>query len=206
MDGVIVNNHEFHLKAWELFCCKHNYPFNMGTFSQKYFGKSNHEILTSISQIHYSKQETFKLGEEKELIYRDLYFNEVKSLEGLEYLLEQLKISGKLIAVASSAPLSNINFVIDTLNIRKYFNVIVDASMVEISKPNPDIYLKTAHLLGIKPLECLVFEDSHSGIRAALDAGMNVVAVATTHTKDELVYDLRKISDFRELFPDKYTM
>ncbi len=69
--------------------------------------------------------------------------------------------------------------------------------MVKFSKPNPEIYLKAARALNIEPKECLVFEDSHSGIKAALGAGMDVVVLATTHSRNELNYDLNIIDDFK---------
>ena len=71
--------------------------------------------------------------------------------------------------------------------------------MVKFSKPNPEIYLKAAHALNIEPSECLVFEDSHSGIKAALDAGMEVVILSTTHKRNELNYNMAIVEDFTEL-------
>lgn len=199
MDGVIVNNHKYHLRAWEEFCTKYGYEFDIKTFSERFFGKTNHEILQKLSNIDISKEESEMLGEEKEKIYRDLYIDVIKPLDGLVPFLQEIKSKGVATAVASSAPLSNINFVLDSLNIRDYFDAIVDASMVEHSKPNPAIYLKAASVLNVESSKCLVFEDSHSGIKAATDAGMHVIAVATTHSKEELTYNLRKIYDFRDL-------
>ncbi|KAB2867390.1 MAG: beta-phosphoglucomutase family hydrolase [Bacteroidales bacterium] len=199
MDGVIVNNHKYHLRAWEMFCNKYGYEFDIKTFSERFFGKSNHEILQKLAGNEISKDESEMLGEEKEQIYRDLYIDEIKPLDGLVPVLEKIKENGVTTAIASSAPLSNIDFVLDSLNIRDYFDVIVDASMVEYSKPNPAIYLRAASILNVEPSRCLVFEDSHSGIKAAIDAGMDVIAVATTHSKEELSYNLRKIINFSDL-------
>lgn len=199
MDGVIVNNHSYHLKAWEIFCNKYSFPFDINTFSQQYFGKSNYEILSELSHKKVTEMEALTLGEEKEIIYRELYSKEILVHTGLLDFLEVLKSNNKLTAVASSAPISNINFVLDKLRIREYFNTIVDASMVKFSKPNPEIYLKAAHALNIEPRECLVFEDSHSGIKAALDAGMEVVILSTTHKRNELNYNMAIVEDFTKL-------
>jgi beta-phosphoglucomutase family hydrolase len=204
MDGVIVNNHSYHLMAWKIFCDKYSFPFNINTFSQQYFGKSNFEILSELSDKKVTEMEALTLGEEKEIIYRELYAKEIMAHTGLLDLLKVLKSNDKLTAVASSAPISNINFVLDKLKIREYFNTLVDASMVKFSKPNPEIYLKASSALNIEPKECLVFEDSHSGIKAAQDAGMNVVVLATTHSKNELNYNLDIIDDFKELLHYEY--
>jgi beta-phosphoglucomutase family hydrolase len=200
MDGVIVDNHKYHLLAWEQFCLKHSFPCVISTFSAQYFGKSNHEILNALSGQILTSDIALKLGEEKEEVYRKLYRNEIKPLNGLVELLKKLKSDNKLVAIASSAPISKIDFVLDSLSIRLYFDVIVDVSMVKNSKPDPEIYLKAADLLNVNPSKCLVFEDSHSGIKAALSAGMNVIAIATTHKKEELNPNLLKINDFEELF------
>lgn len=200
MDGVIVDNQKYHLLAWEQFCLKHSFQCVINTFSAQYFGKSNHEILNALSGQILTSDIALKLGEEKEEVYRKLYRNEIKPLNGLVELLKKLKSDNKLVAIASSAPISNIDFVLDSLSIRQYFDVIVDVSMVKNSKPDPEIYLKAADLLNVNPSKCLVFEDSHSGIKAALSAGMNVIAIATTHKKEELNPNLLKINDFEELF------
>lgn len=199
MDGVIVHNHIYHLKAWNLFCDKHNFDFDITTFSEKFFGKSNFEILSTLSGGNISERDAIALGEQKEAIYRDLYINEIKPHVGLVEFLKKLRSKQKLTAIASSAPISNINFVLDTLNIRRYFNAIVDASMVKQSKPNPEIYLKASEALGALPTECMVFEDSHSGIESALNAGMQVVVLSTTHKIEELNYNLLIVNDFLHL-------
>ena len=199
MDGVIVNNHEHHLKAWNLFCNKYKFDFDIKTFSERFFGKSNLEILSILSGRNISEIEAYELGEEKEKIYRELFIQDIKPHTGLIELLEKLRSEQKLIAIASSAPISNINFVLDTLNIRKYFDAIIDVSMVKHSKPNPEIYLKAAAMLKVKPSDCLVFEDSHSGIKSALDAGMQVIVLSTTHKKEELNYNLIIVDNFKHL-------
>ncbi|MCB8963982.1 MAG: beta-phosphoglucomutase family hydrolase [Bacteroidales bacterium] len=203
MDGVIVDNQNYHLSSWEMFCAKYNFDCNINTFSAQYFGKSNHEILTSLSGKALTPQETYKLGEEKEEIYRQLYRDEIKPLAGLIDLLKLLKANRIPTAIASSAPTSNVDFVVDSLKIREYFDVIVDVSMVRNAKPDPEIYLKAAERLNVEPSGCLVFEDSHSGIKAALNAGMQVIGLATTHRKEELEPSIPKAYSFEELLQEK---
>ncbi|MGD9976659.1 MAG: HAD family hydrolase [Bacteroidales bacterium] len=202
MDGVIVDNQWYHLNAWKIFCKKHGLAFDESTFRANYFGKSNHEIICALYGGDFSLETTLKLGNEKEIIYQQNYISAIKPLPGLVKLLEDIKRARKPAAIASSAPIINIDFVLDSLRIREYFDKIVDVSMVKNSKPNPEIYLKAASLLNVPPQECLVFEDSHSGINAALAAGMAVIAVATTHSKEELSYELPKINNFEELYKE----
>src|SRR5690606_7870152 len=101
--------------------------------------------------------------------------------------------------VATSAPVKNVDFVLDSLKIREYVDVVVDDSMVRKGKPDPEIYIKAASLLQVIPGNCIVFEDSLSGTRAAFDAGTTVVAITTTMPAEEHRYAHQVISDFKKV-------
>ncbi len=196
MDGVIVDNHRYHLLAWEKFCDKHNLIFDKKKFTKQYFGKNNNDILTGLFGKELPNELIQKLGEEKEADYRELYRNDIKALEGLIEFMKHLKSSSKKIAIASSAPRSNINFVIEHTKIQSYIDVVVDGNMIKRGKPNPDIFLTAAGKLGTMPEKCVVFEDSFAGIEAAKRAGIKVIAVATTHSKEEHDKTIPIITDF----------
>jgi HAD superfamily hydrolase (TIGR01509 family) len=100
------------------------------------------------------------------------------------------------IGLATNAEAANVDFVLGRAGIRKYFRAIVSAHAVARPKPAPDVYLKAAALLGASPEQCIVFEDSVTGVAAGLAAGMRVVAVTTTIPEFSGV-DLT-ITDFRE--------
>ncbi|MNX92017.1 Fructose-1-phosphate phosphatase YqaB [compost metagenome] len=124
-------------------------------------------------------------SQRKEDLYQELYRPHLELIPGLNRFLEKASDSGVSMAIGSAANRSAIDFVLDNLEIRSYFGAIVGAEDVEESKPNPEVFLKGAHLLGIKPEECVVFEDVPKGAEAALNAGMKVVIVTTTHREDE---------------------
>ncbi len=79
------------------------------------------------------------------------------------------------------------------------FDAVVDSSMVKECKPDPEIYLKASELIGIAPKECIVFEDSISGIQSAHNAGMKVIALITTHKAEELPKTYMQVYDFTEV-------
>ena len=83
-------------------------------------------------------------------------------------------------AVASNAEAANIEFVLSELEIRDCFQAVVSGCEVSLPKPSPEIYLLAAAKLGFAPEECLVFEDSVTGMTAARNAGMRVVGLSTT--------------------------
>lgn len=199
MDGVIVDNHNYHVKAWADFCKNHRIPFNEQTFRIKYFGKSNRDILPDLTNSKLSQFAIDELAEEKELIYRNIYRDDIKPVSGLKTLIAKLRKQGIKTAVATSAPTSNLNFVLDQLCIRDMFDTVVDSSMVKECKPDPEIYLKASELIGITPKECIVFEDSISGIQSAHNAGMEVIALITTHKAEELPKTYMQVYDFTEV-------
>lgn len=203
MDGVIVDNHTYHVKAWAEFCHKHNIPFNEITFRANYFGKNNHDILHGLMNNGLTLEQINTLGEEKEQIYRDLYKEDITPINGLVPFLNTLKAEGIKTAVATSAPTSNLDFTLDSLKIRYLFDIVVDASGISKGKPDPEIYLKASNLLGITPSSCVVFEDSISGIKSGQNAGMSVIGLITTHSKEELPFTTLAISDFTEISIEK---
>lgn len=199
MDGVIVDNYLYHIDAWGEFCKRHGLNFKVEEFTREYFGKNNADILQGLYGKTLSASEIDMLGEEKEAIYRELYQPYIKPLDGLVDFMRAVKTQRGKIAIASSAPQRNISFVVEKTGIKKFVDVSVNGNMVKLGKPNPDIFLKAAELLRIQTEKCLVFEDSFSGIQAAKNASMQVVAVATTHKKKEHDGTLTIISNFREL-------
>lgn len=186
MDGVIVDNHHYHVIAWKQFCQEIDVDFDENEFRKKYFGKNNHDILTGLMNKQLTPIMVSELGERKEALYRQVYQDHIKMVDGLEELLKKIAQKGKLSAVATSAPISNLDFVIDRLKLRKYYHCLSNGDQVKRAKPDPEIYIKTAKKLGVEPHECVVFEDSVSGIMAAKNAGMTVIALLTTHLRDEL--------------------
>ena len=88
---------------------------------------------------------------------------------------------GFKMAVATSSDMADVDFIFDTIPIRQYFDAIITGDRVSKPKPNPQIFLKAAEELNIKPEKCIVFEDSTSGLKAGNDAGMKVVGITTAH-------------------------
>lgn len=186
MDGVMVDNNVFHKKAWLDFCDQHHFKLTDSELEQYVYGRTNTAILNYLYKNSLNLQEISDFEEEKESLYRKLYLPHFQEVAGLTAFLKKLKNANFKLAIATSAYRKNIDYVLDKLPIRDLFDVIVDSSFVTEGKPNPQIYLKTAELLGINPKNCLVVEDSLSGVESGLRAGMRVLGVSTTHTAEEL--------------------
>jgi len=186
MDGVIVDNRRYHFKAWKIFAQKHGLKLTEKYFKSHLFGRTNRVILSRLFQMELAPEEVRSFGEEKESIYRDVYKKYIQSAKGLVKLLKALRKNGIILAVATSAPRVNLDFVLEGTGLRSFFQVLMDVTSVTKGKPDPEIYLKAAALLGRPPERCIAVEDSLPGVEAALAAGMKVIGVTTTYTKEEL--------------------
>lgn len=200
MDGVIIDSNPFHKISLRQFCEKYGYHLSDRELIKKIYGRTNKDWIANLFGA-LSKEELSRYGEEKEALFREIYKNDISALRGLPEFLGSLKEKNIPIAIGTSAPRSNVDFVLASTGLEKYFSVILDESNVEQGKPNPEIYLKVAAKLGYEPSRCIVFEDSLSGVESAQRAGAKVVGVATTHSFDELNHTDFVIQDFMDLDP-----
>lgn len=180
MDGVLVHSNPLHCRAWEAF----NLGYGMETtpeMHQRMYGKRNDEIVRDFFGESLSAEEVFARGRAKEALYRRLAAPHLEEMlvPGVRTFLERYYYLPT--ALATNAEPDNVNFLLDRAGLREYFRVAVDGHQVKRPKPNPDIYLRAAELLGVPPSGCVVFEDSHSGAAAALSAGMRVIGLTTTY-------------------------
>lgn len=201
MDGVIIDSNPFHKVALHQFCEKYGYHLTEEQLRNKIYGRTNKQWITNLFERELSPEELHLFAEEKEGLFRDLYQHDIKALAGLDQFLEKMNGQKLARAIGTSAPRSNVDFVMAKTNLSRYFPTILDDSFVEHGKPNPEIYLKCAAALGYQPNRCVVFEDSISGVTAGRAAGAKVVGVATTHTHKELAETDFIIDDFTDLDP-----
>ncbi len=201
MDGVIIHSNPFHKIALHQFCEKYGYHLTEDELRSKIYGRTNKQWITNLFGRTLSAEELDRFAEEKEGLFRELYKDDIKALRGLSSFLEKMNQSKIQRAIGTSAPRSNVDFVMAKTNFESYFPTILDDSFVEHGKPHPEIYLKCAAALGYAPADCIVFEDSLSGVAAGKASGAKVVGVATTHTHEELAETDFIIDDFVGLDP-----
>ena len=202
MDGVIVDNDVYHKRAWKIFARNHNKILKADDF-YRHFGGTNKEILNDLFGPGLSNNKIKSLAREKEEIYRRIYRTDIKAVSGLERLLISLKNNNITTAIATSAPLLNVEYVLRETSLSAYFVAVVHDSMISHSKPHPEIYLKTAQVLNRDPEKCIAIEDTIKGIESARSAGMKVIGIATTYTVYKLKMADMCIKTFNELDPDK---
>lgn len=201
MDGVLVNNLEVHREAFVEFF--HRYGVER-TFDElnRVFGKGNDDIMGELMPREVVERVGIReLGYEKEAIYREIYAPRITPQPGLKTFLAACEEQGLRCAVGSSGYMANVDFVLDRCDIRRYFEATVAGDQVTRCKPDPEIYLTAAAKLGLEPCECIVFEDAEAGIEAAQRAGIKVVALVTTFSREFLegTHPDMIIDDFRDV-------
>lgn len=179
LDGVIVSTDEYHYLAWQRLADEEGVCFDRG-INQRLRGVSRMaslEILLEKSPRTYSDEQKHELADRKNSYYLQslsaLTSNDV--LPGAAEIIETLK--GRRIKVAVASSSRNAPFILDRIGLAGGFDAVVDGNDIFASKPDPEVFLRTAERLGVEPSQCLVIEDAVAGVEAALAAGMAVLAV-----------------------------
>ena len=180
LNGTMIDDMPFHIKAWQEKVNSLGASLTYEETKLQCYGK-NEELLERVFPNRFTTEEKTKLGKEKELLYYDVYKPHMKLLDGLQEILDSAKTKGIKMAIGSAAMMQNVNFILDNLNLHSYFEAIVSADDVNLSKPEPETFLKAAELLNVLPQDCLVFEDSPKGIEAAQKANMDGFVLTTMH-------------------------
>ena len=180
-DGVIVDSTSAHERSWSVFADKHNLPLPQN-FLLKSFGKRNDFIITEIFGIADSPEETEKLSDEKESIFRRIVNEDgIEPLPGIRALLGTLRQEHIPSAVLTSATRKNIDLALEILDLQHAFSAVITCECVNESKPATEIFLRAADALECAPEQCVVVENTLAGIEAARAGGFKTLAVATTN-------------------------
>ncbi|HEY2583230.1 MAG TPA: HAD family phosphatase, partial [Mucilaginibacter sp.] len=200
MDGTLIDNTPYHFKSWQALFKKYNKgDLTKETYYTEISGVPVMETIKRLFGVDHDEARLKALLNEKEEFYRQSYAPFVSPINGLENFLTELKDAGVKMAMATSATVQDIDFILNRIPIRDDFAEIVNSTMVSKPKPNPQIFLKAAEKLDMPASKCVVFEDSLAGIKAANGAGMKVVAITTSHTAAELHPVDLVIHDYSEL-------
>ena len=200
MDGVLVNSEPYYVEMDKKIFTKLGIDIPEDEYVG-YMGKASDVMWKEIKQNWEIPMEVAELEKMSNDESRN-YFSElpvIEPIQGVPEVLRWLAEKGLPLAIASSSGPDNIEIIIGKLGIRSYFRHIVNSSMVGKSKPEPDIFLHAASLLGVEPCNCLVVEDSTNGIKAAKKAGMYCVAYqgVSYFGQDQRLADIR-ISDYSQ--------
>ena len=186
MDGVICHTNPFHSQAFKIFFEKRNLFPSEEDFAAHMYGKNNGYILSHFLGRKIEGEELLQLEDEKESLFREIYQHHVEPIFGFLDFFHDLKKRGVKTGVATSAPFANLELIGTSLDLFPHLESALASEHVSKHKPDPEVYLKSAQNLEFDPRDCVVFEDSFSGIMAAKNAGMKVVGVLSSHKKTDL--------------------
>jgi len=184
LDGVLIDSMPMHTEAWQVYLRR--LGVEQQYVAERMHGRRNSELVRDLIDPGLSDEAAFAHGAAKERLFREMILSadlERFRVPGVTAFLERFRDVPK--AVGSNAEPANIDFVLERLGLAPYFQVRVDGSQVDRPKPFPDIYLLAAERLAVRPGNCIVFEDSPTGVAAGVAAGMRVVGIETTPTTFE---------------------
>ncbi len=200
MDGTLVDNMDFHHRAWIEWARREGLTGSDGEILSQTHGTLR-EIVRRLFPQESDDDVLHARGERKEALYRELYRPHLRLIPGLLELLQATKKRGLPMAVATAGDRTNIDFTLDGLNVRPYFDAIVGAEDVRNGKPHPEVFLLAAQKLAVAPESCLVFEDAPVGAEAARRAGMSCIvvnAMAPREAFDKAAHVLHFARDYEE--------
>lgn len=215
LDGTLVNTDPLHYTIWKEILKDYGLEIDQTFYDTRISGGLNPLILKQILP-HLSEAENLQLSEYKEARFRELA-SELKPVAGLDRILAWTEECNLKRALVTNAPRKNVELMLSVLGLTEAFNPVLIAENVGVAKPDPALYKMGLNLLNIAPEQGLVFEDSPSGIRSAVGAGILTVGIASTHNPlalleagafnvvpdftDEQVWNLLRGADVSEAEP-----
>lgn len=202
MDGVLIDSNAAHFASWLKIAAEDGVVFTKETF-WKTFGMTSEYIVEHYWKKPVSPAEVTRIVERKENAFCESVIEHVKPIDGAVDFVRYMAKRGTAIAVGSSAPRNNVEFVLDWLGIRDLFGEgVVAGDEVKIGKPAPDIFLLCAKRLAEDSRRCVVIDDSRSGVNAGKAAGMTTIGFFSAgHSSEEYEnadYVVRSFAEIRE--------
>jgi len=198
MDGVIVDSEPHHERAFRDVFAELGYAETHGIDFSAYYGKSDLVLWKDFVALHRPPQTLAELVARKEARFQTLMKDHAPIFEGLPDLLARLAPRYRL-GLASGSRHPIIRTVLGLRGLQRYFLAAVSSEDVPHGKPAPDIFLRTAELLGVPPQTCCVVEDSVAGVEAALAAQMKVIAITNTFPPEQLARATHVVGTYEEI-------
>jgi HAD superfamily hydrolase (TIGR01509 family) len=201
LNGTMINDMPYHVSAWHRIVTELGANITLEKMKEECYGK-NHDVIERIFPGRFTHDQKTRMSLDKETKYQQDFRPYLKLIDGLDQFLREAHEAGVKLAIGSAAITFNIDFVLEGLHIRKYFDAIVSADDVDHSKPDPETWLKCADKLKVLPTDCIVFEDSPKGAESALNADMKCIIITNTHSQSEFAnYKnvIRFINDYNSI-------
>lgn len=184
LDGTLVHTDPVHYRAWREVLGRHGVTIDEAGYARRVSGRHNPEIVADLLPVLDAATRKAVI-DEKEARFRELA-DRMTALPGSRDLVRRARAAGVATAVVTNAPGENARFMLQALGFEDAFDAVVLGDDVSAAKPDPAPYREALRRLVCAPNRALAFEDSPSGVRSALGAGVAVVGLATTQTPEAL--------------------
>ncbi|PPS43230.1 HAD family phosphatase [Chroococcidiopsis sp. TS-821] len=198
LDGTIVNTDPLHYQVWREMLQEYGIEIDEELYKNHMSGRLNPQIVRDFMP-EWSDTEIYQFSDRKEARFRQVA-GTLKPLPGLSKAIAWGTERGLKQGLVTNAPRANAEYMLEVLQLSNAFDRVVISAEVGIPKPDPAPYEYILKEFGITPGEALAFEDSPSGMRSAVAAGIKTVGIATTQEPSEL-YELGAalvISDYTD--------
>ncbi|OGX85520.1 HAD family hydrolase [Hymenobacter glacialis] len=203
MDGVLVDNTPYQARAFQLLFRDLGLTTNARQLLQRLNGMPATNILKTVFHNPIPDKQLKEYASQREFLYRTLYWNKRRAMPGLVAFLEAARAAGHKIALGTGSPPETISYIIDHLDLRRYFDVVIGKADVAKGKPHADTFAVAAAKLGARPADCIVFEDAVLGEQAAYKVGMRVVAVGSSLKEKDFQNPCAYIKNFTGFSPER---
>lgn len=201
MDGVLINSYDAHRKSWDRVLPQRGLEMTEEMFGTT-FGQRSMDVLGRLYP-SLTLQEISQIHEEKAIAVREIIRADFPEREGASELITALHRSGAIIAIGSSAPRENVDVLMEKMPASKYISATTSGSELKKGKPDPEVFVKTVHKIGLPSKKCIVVEDAPAGVAAARAAGCAVIGVTGTVSRKQLDDADLIVDSLRDLDPEK---
>jgi len=201
LDGVICSTDHYHYLAWKALSDRLGIPFDLerNNLLRGVSRMDSLEIILEKSSKQYSEQEKEIFAAEKNSLYRESLKEMTPDdlIEEVRQTLEKLRIMGLKLAIGSSS--KNAPFILERIGLGTFFDAVADGNSITRSKPDPEVFLQAADMLGLTPGQCLVVEDARAGVEAGVAGGFSVAAMGDAWDDQRAAYHLHRFCDLLKI-------
>lgn len=185
LDGTLALTNGWHEVAWREVLEEHGVSLSAEGYATEISGRSNAEIVGRLLP-HLHGSAAAAVWDDKEKRFRR-GATRLRTLAGLRELVSWAVTQRARLGIVTNAPRANAEHILSDLGVAPAFECVIAVEDVVNPKPHAEPYMLAAQRLGLSPVQCVAFEDSPSGVKSGVAAGMQVIAVRTGHTADELI-------------------
>jgi beta-phosphoglucomutase len=201
LDGVICFTDQYHFKAWKALADEEGIYFdeNINNRLRGVSRMDSLEIILEKADRTYSQEEKEQMAQKKNDLYVSLLaqMSPADLSDEVKGTLDELRSRGYRLAIGSSS--KNTKRILKQIGLGDYFDAISDGTNITNSKPDPEVFLKAAEMLGEQPADCLVVEDALAGIEAAYRGGFQSAGIGEAATHAHVTYPINTFSDLKEI-------